>query len=95
MAYLKSQMVYNDYKWTARGDFDDPKFIGAQESSMLNRSEGYEMLWFINSLAKTWGWNDNRASYQNLEKILREKVPSTTRTHSGIKQWIEANYPRI
>lgn len=41
MPYIKSQMVYTDYKWTARADHDDPKFIGAQESAMLNRSEGY------------------------------------------------------
>lgn len=95
MAYQKSQMVYTDYKWTARADHDNPKFIGAQERSMLNRSEGYEMLWYINSLAKTWGWNDTLSSYQNLERIIREKVPSGIRTHSEIKNWIEANYSKI
>ncbi len=95
MAYSKSQMVYNDYKWTARADHDNPKFIGAQESAMLNRSEGYEMLWYINSLAKTWGWKDNQSSYQNLERVIRDKVPSTIRSHSKIKEWIEANYQSL
>ena len=96
MAYLRSQMVFNDYKWTAKADHDNPKFIGAQEHSMLNRSEGYEMLWFINSLAKTWGWtNDPTYSFQQLERIIRSKVPSSTRTHSGIRDWIVANYKEI
>lgn len=95
MPYQKNQMVYTDYKWTATADHDNPKFIGAQEHSMLNRSEGYEMLWFINSLAKTWNWTDNLLSYQNLEKIIKEKVPTNIRTHSGIKEWIATNYQKI
>lgn len=47
MNYQKSQMVYSDYKWTAKADHESPKFIGAQEATMLNRQEGYEMLYFI------------------------------------------------
>lgn len=39
-------MVYNGYKWEAWADHDNPEFIGAQEHSELNRSEGYEMLYF-------------------------------------------------
>ena len=96
MAYLKSNMVYNDYKWTANADHDDPKFLGGQEHSELNRSEGYEMLWYINSLAKTWDWkNVSVSSYQKLETIIRKEVPSTIRTHSKIKEWIAANYKSI
>lgn len=46
------------------------------------------MLYFINSLAKTWNWNKNLSSRQNLERIIREKVPSNIRIHAGIKQWL-------
>lgn len=88
-------MVYSDYKWTAKADHDNPKFIGAQEAAMLNRQEGYEMLYFINSLALTWKWNNSLASRQNLERIIREKVPSNIRTHGGIKSWIAENYKEI
>lgn len=95
MNYQKSQMVYSDYKWTAKADHDNPKFIAAQEAAMLNRQEGYEMLYFINSLALTWKWNDSLAACQNLECIIREKVPSNIRTHRGIKTWIAENYKEI
>lgn len=88
-------MVYKDYKWLAKADHDNPEFIGAQEASMLNRDEGYEMLYFINSLALTWKWNDSLASRQKLERIIKEEVPSNIRTHSGIKNWIEQNYKEI
>ena len=96
MEYIKSQMVFKDYKWNASSDHDNPRFIGAQERSMLNRSEGYEMLWFINSLAKTWSWtNVALSSYQHLERIIRENVPSNIRTHIAIRQWIANRYERI
>jgi len=88
-------MVYDDYKWSARADHDNPKIIGGNDSAQLNRTEGYEMLYFINSLAKSWNWNDSLNSCQRLERIIRNIVPSTTRTHSGIKAWIEARYAEI
>jgi hypothetical protein len=94
--YTKSQMVYDDYKWVAKADHDNPKIIGGTDHSELNRTEGYEMLYFINSLAKTWGWNDvGLASYQHLERIIRTEVPSSTRTHGGIKLWIESHYDKV
>lgn len=96
MEYTRSQMVYKDYKWNARAGHDNPRFIGAQERAMLNRSEGYEMLWFINSLAKTWSWtNISQSSYQHLERIIRENVPGDIRTHNEIRKWIASRYDQI
>lgn len=94
--YNKSDMVYNDYKWTARADHDNPKIIQGTDHSELNRTEGYEMLYFINSLAHTWDWTGNVvSSCQRLERIIRTEVPTSTRTHSGIKSWIEDHYKQI
>ncbi len=96
MAYKKSDMVFDDYKWNARADYDNPKIIGGTDHAELNRSEGYEMLYFINSLAKTWKWpEDALSSYKHLEKIIRNEVPSSIRTHSGISQWISNKYEKI
>jgi hypothetical protein len=94
--YKKSDMVYTDYKWQARADHDNPKIIGGTDHAELNRSEGYEMLYFINSLARTWNWASYPlASYQHLERIIRNEVPSSTRTHSGIRNWIASKYTNI
>lgn len=81
-------LAFQGYKWHARADRDNPQIIGAQDHSEWNRTEGYEMLYFINSLAKTWNWNDNLSSYQHLEQIIRNEVPSIIRTHPAIKDWI-------
>jgi hypothetical protein len=43
--YKRSDMVYQDYKWQARADHDNPKIIGGTDHSELNRSEGYEILY--------------------------------------------------
>jgi len=94
--YTKSQMVYTDYKWVAKADHDNPKIIGGTDHSELNRTEGYEMLYFINSLAKSWNWGSvGLSSYQHLERIIRTEVPSSIRTHSAIKTWIESHYKNI
>jgi hypothetical protein len=89
-------MVYTDYKWFARADHDNPKITGGTDHSELNRTEGYEMLYFINRLADVWNWfNPPLQSLQHLEKIIRDEVPSSIRTHKGIENWIESNYKKI
>lgn len=96
MAYKASDMVYRDYKWFAKADHDNPKIIGGTDHAELNRTEGYEMLYFINSLEISWGWkNTPLSSYQHLERIIRGEVPSNIRTHSGIKTWIESQHKSI
>ena len=98
MAYKlkKSDLIYTDYKWTAPADHDNPKIIGGNDHKELNRSEGYEMLYFMNSLMHTWKWSENaKTSANKLEVIIRTVVPSPPRTHSAIKSWIENNYKEI
>jgi hypothetical protein len=42
-----------------RADHDNPKIIGGNDHTELNRTEGYEMLYFIRSLSKTFGWAEH------------------------------------
>lgn len=91
--FNQNDMIYKDYRWTAAADLDNPKIVGGLDHSELNRSEGYEMLYYIRSLAKTWGWKDDAIrACQKLERTIRQKVPSNFRTHSEIKNWIELNF---
>ena len=90
----KSDLQY-DYHWTAFGS-DNPKVSGPPDNTLLNRSEGYEMLYFINKCADLWDWPANeKQGCLRLEKIIKEKVPSNIHSQSRIKQWIEANYKQI
>lgn len=89
-------MVFFDYKWDEKEKTKKVKSIGADEQAALNRTEGYEMLNYINSLAKTWGWEiDNMSSFRNLERIIRREVPEDIQTHAGILAWLQDNYTDI
>ncbi|PLX08446.1 MAG: hypothetical protein C0596_06205 [Marinilabiliales bacterium] len=47
----KSDLYYKYYSWTASSG-DDPKITGTPDSTLLNRNEGYEILYFINKFAE-------------------------------------------
>jgi hypothetical protein len=96
MSYEKSQMLYNDgkyYKWEAKADHDNPYYTKGTDYSELNRTEGYEVLYFINHLGKThWEKEPNLATYQKIEEMIRYSVPSDIRTHKKIADWIVENW---
>ena len=83
-------MVYTDYQWTAYPN-DDPKVTGNPDSTLLNRSEGYEVLYFINAFAEKHGFL-KKTSGNALEKMIREDLPSDIRSQEGIMMWIEENW---
>jgi hypothetical protein len=91
MGFTKADMKYN-YKWTTING-DNPKVSGEPDSTLLSRAEGYEMLYFINKCGENWKWYGNdKNAYRKLEKMIQTIVPSTIRSQSGIKQWIEQNH---
>jgi len=91
--YKAKDMIYSDYKTSARADHDNPQFITGNDDRELNRTEKYEMLYFISSLGRTWHWSGYpRETYQHLERIIREEVPRDVQTHAGIRDWIAKHY---
>lgn len=88
--YDRGDMVYSNYSWTTYGD-DDPKVTGEPDSTLLNRSEGYEVLYFINKMAEIHSLS-NVSSGNKMERMIREDVPSDIRSQANIKNWIENNW---
>ncbi|HXL55681.1 MAG TPA: hypothetical protein VN958_05455, partial [Chitinophagaceae bacterium] len=85
MAYKKIDMGFFDYNWNTKAVNDDLKLINGHEHIELNRTDGFEMLHYINSLAKTWRWQtDNLSSFRHLERIIRNEIPKNIRTHADI-----------
>jgi hypothetical protein len=91
--YSKSDMIYHDYSWTVY-DHDNPKVTGEPDSTLLNRHEGYEMLYFINKYAQNHSilqiW-----LCQRIERIIRQQVPSHIHSQREITRWIEENWGRL
>lgn len=91
--FSKENMAYSDYGWTSKAEVDNPQVIEVNDRSKLHRTEGYEMIYYIRSLAKSWDWKEDAIrACQKLEKTIREKVPSNIQTYGEIKSWIEANF---
>lgn len=96
MAYKVSDMLYNDgkyYKWTAKADHDNPYYTKGTDYSELNRTEGYEVLYFINHIGKKhWSSEPNTYTYQKIEKMLKHDVPAKIKNHKQVADWIIANW---
>lgn len=85
----KSDLQY-EYSWSVVAP-DDPKITGKPDSTFLNRSEGYEVLAFINSFAVRNNWKQ-KASGLKTERLIRKHLPGDTRSHSNVKKWLVDNW---
>lgn len=93
MSYTRAQMLYDDgkyYKWSAQADHDNPNYTGGTDHKQLNRTEGYEVLYFINR----WK-NQALVIYQKIEKMIRYDAPSNIRTHKEVADWIVENWNKV
>jgi len=86
----KADLFYKNYSWTVLSG-DNPKITGEPDSTLLNRGEGYEVLYFINKLAKIHDFK-LKSSAVKIEKMIREEVPGKLRSQQNIKTWIEQNW---
>ncbi|MDQ0594019.1 hypothetical protein QFZ37_002388 [Chryseobacterium ginsenosidimutans] len=88
----KSDLYFTDYSWTAISP-DNPKVTGEPDSTLLNRSEGYEILYFINKLCDGWNFTD-KSSATKIEKMIRYEVPTDIHSQQNIKNWISENWTK-
>ena len=95
VSYQKQNMVYNDYDWSTKYGKNDPKIKGEPDETVFCRTEGQEMLYFINRCARKWGWSHDILAMQRLEKIIRETVPATIHSQIEVYKWIQENCKSI
>ena len=88
--FNKTDMTYKEYQWTAYPN-DNPRITGKPDSTRFNRHEGYEVLYLINALAESWELKQINSCLK-IEKMIREKLPSTTITQIDVKEWIRINW---
>lgn len=70
---------------------DDPSKRGEPDSSLLNRHEWYEMLYFVNKFSNTRG--DSSVSVaKKAERLIHKHLPSTIRSHENVTEWLVNNW---
>ena len=90
--FTKSDMVYKDYRWSAYPS-DDPRITGRPDNTLFNRHEGYEVLYLVNKLAELWDLKVV-SSCQKMERMIRQHLPSDTRSQANVQTWIHANWSK-
>lgn len=79
------------YKWTAKADHDNPYYTKGADHSELNKTEGYEVLHFINHIIdKHWTKPVTQSTYEKIERMI--KVSPGKQTHKAKADWILANW---
>lgn len=68
--FVKEDLAFDGYNHTAWPD-DDPRLTGKQDSILLNKSESYEMVYFINRYMTAKAWKQ-KETFQKIEKYLKE-----------------------
>jgi hypothetical protein len=90
MSLLNGSDLKFNYSWTAIPP-DNPKVTGEPDSTLFNRNEGYEMLYFINKFASIHDLK-NKASGLKAEHLLKTKLPSDIRSQIHVKEWLVKNW---
>tara|TARA_R110002050_G_scaffold113496_1_gene228374 strand:+ start:3285 stop:3575 length:291 start_codon:yes stop_codon:yes gene_type:complete len=86
----KTDLYYSDYSWTVING-DNPKVTGEPDSTLLNRKEGYEILYFINKFCEMYKLKQ-KASATKVERTIRDEVPSDIRSQKNISDWLVKNW---
>jgi hypothetical protein len=85
-----TDLYYSDYSWTVING-DNPKVTGEPDNTLLNRKEGYEILYFINKFCEMYGLKQKQSA-RKVERMIREEVPSDIRSQNTIKDWLVNNW---
>ena len=88
MLFTKGNLL-NKYSWIHTKE-DDPKLKGEPDHILLNRDEGYEVLYMINQLMSAWKLKQVITG-QKIEKMIKEN-PSNLRSQQHVKLWIKENW---
>ncbi|MCW1833555.1 hypothetical protein [Pantoea ananatis] len=90
MSLLTKNDLQFDYSWTAIPP-DDARITGFPDNTLLNRHEGYEVLAFINRMAKASKW-EAKLSGLKTERMIRDHLPGDIRSHRSVWKWIVENW---
>lgn len=89
MANFTKANLKRTYSWSTDGG-DNPKLRNEPDSSLLDRTEGYEVLYMVQRLMDVWSLK-NVESGQKIEAKIHE-CPSNLRSQKNVMDWIDKNW---
>lgn len=93
MGVITANDLRYSYSWTAIPP-DNPKVTGNPDSTLLNRNEGYEMLYFINKFCELYDLK-NKSTAHKVETMIKEHLPSNIRSQANVRAWLIENWKKF
>ena len=90
MKTFKKTLLKYEYSWTPEKEHDNKWIIGFSEKYMLNTSEGFEVLPFLNRYMRDRNYLLTD-TFHKLEEAIKESMPKEVRGHSDVKKWLDHN----
>ncbi|MDY4315325.1 hypothetical protein SOW02_10295 [Pectobacterium actinidiae] len=89
----RSDMLYNDYSWTAVTGDDPTKTT--EDRDRFSRKEGYEVLDLINAFKYDNGNQVSLSDQKVIEWMIHEKLPSNLQGKKKVNSWIAGNFASL
>lgn len=91
--FSKKNLKFNDqYSWEATKT-DNPNIKGSPDNDLLNRTEGYEVLYFIQQFMKKQKTRSIKTGVK-AEALIINYIPSHIRSRKDIEDWLIENWNR-
>jgi len=85
MQVIQRSQLQFAYNWTTdKGD--NPRLTGTPDSDLLDRTEGYEVLHFLNQRCKTL------QDALKAERLIHSALPGSIRGQEHIVAWLNNNW---
>ncbi|KHT40174.1 hypothetical protein [Pectobacterium brasiliense] len=89
----KSDMLYDDYSWTAVPGDDPTKTT--EDRDRFSRKEGYEVLDLINAFKYDNGNQVSLSDQKVIEWMIHEELPSNLQGKKKVNAWIVENFASL
>lgn len=94
MKFTGKDLYYDNYSWSADGG-DDPHYKGYLDRIKVDKTEGYEVVYFCNDFLVENKKELTKENSQRVEKILKSKDLSNIELRSDLNYEVNKNWNLI
>lgn len=96
MANFTADSLQYRYNWKADGG-DNPRYTGYLDQIRVDKTEGYEVLYFCNRFLETHNVTETLTNFRRVETLLKSTPASLIILRTELYGFIESNWnnPRL
>lgn len=91
MKFTKNDLHFKDYSWAADGG-DNPHYKGYLDRKRVDKTEGYEVVYFCNDFLVDYDRPLTVANFQWAEKILRTPALSSVQSRIVLNEEVNKRW---